>query len=76
MYGLLEIHNLHNRYEDLVEEMKRRCYTHYSEVDERWKVVEKAGIINRGINLIELINRCSRCEKRHSKFMDHQFEIS
>jgi hypothetical protein len=59
---------------DLVEEMKRRKYNHYSEVNKKWKFVEKVGFINREKNLIELINRYSKCGKRHSKIIDGNFE--
>ena len=57
--GLLEVHNLYNRHEELVKEMK-------------WKFVEKVGIIDKERNLNELISRCSKCEKRHSKFVDNK----
>ena len=66
--GLLETHNLHNRHEELVKEMKRRGYNHYSEVDEKWKFVEKVGLVNIDKNVDELINRCSKCAKQYSKF--------
>ena len=71
--GLLEIHNLYVRHEILVEEMKRRSYNHYSEVDEKWKYVEKVGTIDKEKNVAELVNRCSNCKRRHSKLMEHQF---
>ena len=73
--GLLEVHNLYNRHEELVCEMKLRKYNHYSEVDEKWKFVEKAGNIDKEKNLIELVSRCSRCERRHSKFVDKDYII-
>ena len=66
--GLLEIHNLYNRHEELVKEMKRRGYNHYSEVDEKWKFVEKVGTINRDKNIDDLINRCWKCKGQHSTF--------
>jgi uncharacterized protein with PIN domain len=72
--GLLEVHNLYTRHEDLVEEMKRRSYNHYSEVDEKWKVVEKVGVINEEKNVEELVNRCSKCKRRLSNVIDHQIE--
>lgn len=71
--GLLEVHNLYNRHEILVKEMKRRGYNHSSEVEEKWKYVEKVGIIDKTKNLNELINRCSKCERRHSKFIEKKF---
>jgi len=70
---LLEVHNLYTRHEELVEEMKRRSYNHYSEVDEKWKYVEKVGTIDKEKNVAELVNRCSNCKRRHSKLMEHQF---
>lgn len=72
--GLLEVYNLYNRHEDLVEEMKLRKYNHYSEVNKKWKFVEKVGFIDKEKNLIELINRCSKCRKRHSKIINSNFE--
>ena len=66
--GLLEIHNLYNRHEELVREMKRRGYNHCSEVDRKWKIVEKAGFVNRDRNVDELINRCSKCKRQRSTF--------
>lgn len=62
--GLLEVHNLHARHEELVKEMKRRGYNHCSEVDEKWKRTEKQGIIDREKNLGELVRRCERCKHR------------
>ena len=63
--GLLEIHNLHSRHNELVEEMKRRGYRHHSEVEEKWKTVNMLGFIDRKQNLEELINRCSKCKTRY-----------
>jgi hypothetical protein len=73
--GLLEVHNLYNRHEELVKEMKQRKYNHHSEVNKKWKSVEKVGIINREKNLNELVNRCSKCEKRYAKFARTQFYL-
>jgi len=73
--GLLEIHNLYARHEELVEEMKRRSYNHYSKVDDKWKFVEKVGIIDKEKNVEELVNRCLRCKKRYFEFLDNQLEL-
>ena len=70
--GLLEIHNLYNRHEELVKEMKLRGYNHNSEVSKKWKSVEKVGNIEKQKNLEELLCRCSRCKRRYSKLMDTQ----
>ena len=63
--GLLEVHNLYSRHNELVEEMKRRGYRHHSEVEEKWKTVNMLGFIDRKQNLEELINRCSKCKIRY-----------
>jgi hypothetical protein len=63
--GLLEVHNLFSRHNELVEEMKRRGYKHQSEVEEEWRTEIRAGFIDRKRNLNELINRCSKCKERY-----------
>ena len=63
--GLLEVHNLFSRHNELVEEMKRRGYKHQSEVEEEWKTAIRAGLIDRKRNFEELINRCSKCKGRY-----------
>jgi hypothetical protein len=65
--GLLEVHNLYSRHEELVEEMKRRGYSHRSEVEEKWRTVEKLGAIDRKKSVKELLRRCSRCKRRYSE---------
>jgi hypothetical protein len=70
--GLLEVHNLYNRHEELVKEMKRRKYNHYSKVNKKWKIVEKVGVIDKEKNLSDLITRCLKCARRHSNFVDNK----
>ena len=65
--GLLEVHSLYARHEELVEEMKRRGYNHSSGIDEKWKNAEKRGAIDRKKNLEELLKCCSRCKLRYSE---------
>ena len=65
--GLLEVHNLYDRHEEIVEEMKRRGYRHCSDLDEKWITVEKFGSIDREKSLNELVERCSRCKCRFSE---------
>ena len=65
--GLLEVHNLYFRHEELVKEMKQRGYNHCSEVDEQWKHAKKLGAVDKQKNLEELVKRCSRCEQRYLK---------
>jgi hypothetical protein len=64
--GLLEVHSMYRRHEELVEEMKQRGYRHCSPLDEKWKTATKQGTIDRKGNLEELLRRCSRCKQRHS----------
>ena len=71
--GLLEVHNLYLRHEELVEEMKRRGYVHCSDLDGKWRSVERSGFIDRSKNLVELVMRCSRCKRRYSESKDPQF---
>lgn len=61
--GLLEVHSLYTRHQELVKEMKRRGYNHFSALDEKWKFVDRSGFIDRESNLEELIRRCSKCRK-------------
>jgi hypothetical protein len=70
--GLLEVHNLYNRHQEIVKEMERRGYNHNSEVDKNWKFVEKSGLIDKQKNLGELVSRCSKCKRRHSRFVDNK----
>ena len=65
--GLLEIHNLYHRHEELVKEMKRRGYNHRSDLDEKWKYAKRLGKIDKIKNIRELSNRCTRCRSRISK---------
>jgi hypothetical protein len=62
--GLLEVHNLYSRHQELVEEMKKRGYNHCSEIDPNWKHAKKLGVVNKKKNLEELIRRCPRCKQR------------
>jgi hypothetical protein len=59
--GLLEIHNLQNRHDQLAEEMQSRGYKHNSPIDFVYKM--KAGKINTKQNAVELYHRCAECRK-------------
>ena len=61
--GLLEVHSLYNRHDELVKEMKRRNYRHNSEISKKWKEARILGSIDRKKNLKQLISRCSRCRE-------------
>lgn len=60
--GLVEIHNLSNRHDELAREMKRRGYKHNSPIE--FVCEKKTGKINRKQNTIQLYNRCAECRKR------------
>jgi hypothetical protein len=59
--GLLEIHNIKSRHDELAEEMTSRGYTHKSPLE--FIAVKKAGRINSKENASELYKRCSECRK-------------
>jgi hypothetical protein len=66
--GLLEVHSLYDRHEEVVREMKRRNYRHSSELDEKWRQAERLGAIDRQKSFMQLIARCSRCRERYARF--------
>jgi hypothetical protein len=63
--GLLEVHNLYSRHRELVEEMGLRGYNHRSDVDKKWKNVEKLGFVDKKKSLIDIMERCPRCKQRY-----------
>lgn len=62
--GLLEVHSLYDRHEELAREMRARNCRHNSDIHKKWKKAERLGSIDRQKNLRQLINRCSRCRER------------
>lgn len=72
--GLVEIHTLYQRHDELVQEMVRRGMRHKSPLreDGREKLYE-AGEVDREGNLQELARRCEECRARIS---EHQQETS
>ena len=62
--GLLELHNLERRHEQLVAEMTRRGMRHQSPLP-RFKR-QRAGRVDRRGNLAELARRCEECRARIS----------
>ncbi|MGQ9719629.1 MAG: pyrimidine dimer DNA glycosylase/endonuclease V [Nitrososphaerales archaeon] len=65
--GLLEVHSLYDRHEELVKEMKHRGYRHCSKISEKWKHAGILGYIDKDRNLEQLIGRCSRCGERYER---------
>lgn len=60
--GLLEIHNLKKRHDELSKEMERRGMNHKSKLPV-FKII-KLGKVNPQKNLIELKRRCKECRER------------
>jgi len=61
--GLVEVHFIKNRHEDLVKEMMKRNYNHNSPLNIKVPLY-KAGKIDIKENLKELYNRCEECRER------------
>ena len=57
--GLIEVHNIRKRHDELVIEMERRGYNHKSPLP-GFKVY-KAGKVDINRNKIDLKNRCKNC---------------
>ena len=64
--GLLEVHSLYKRHEELAKEMRRRKYRHLSTIDYKWKWIKKLGSVDKKKNLEQLIDRCLKCRERYS----------
>ncbi len=60
--GLVEVHNIINRHNELAEEMIRRGYNHKSPAQEcnLWE----CGCVNTEQNIVELHRRCLDCRER------------
>lgn len=69
--GPLEIHNLYNRHEKLVKEMKRRNYKHNSRIDPVWKSAKTESYIDKVMNLKKLLSRNSKC-----RISVHDYDIT
>jgi hypothetical protein len=61
--GLLEIHNLHKRHDELVAEMERRGMRHKSPLPVLLNPCT-TGCIDTEQNQRELLRRCKRCEEK------------
>lgn len=66
--GLVEIHNIRSRHDELVKEMISRGMNHNSQIDNfEW---ERKGRVNVEENEIVLKNRCLKCKKLMEEFRD------
>lgn len=61
--GLLEVHSLYDRHDELVKEMKCRNYRHCSAISKKWKQTNMIGSVDREKSLRQLLKRCSRCRE-------------
>jgi len=61
--GLVEIHNIKKRHDELSEEMIRRGYKHNSDLDVE-NLLWQEGFVNIEENIKELKKRCKECERR------------
>jgi hypothetical protein len=59
--GLVEVHNLQRRHEDLAQEMLRRGYKHNSSLEFSSNI--ELGKIDPGESAIALHSRCSKCRE-------------
>jgi hypothetical protein len=60
--GLVEVHNIKKRHDELAEEMKKRGYNHKTPMEEfEYKEI---GYVNSNENLKELYRRCENCRNR------------
>lgn len=64
--GLVEVHNIKKRHDELAKEMTSRGYCHKSPLPEVQLWTE--GHVDSNANLIELRRRCPECEKRQKNF--------
>lgn len=61
--GLVEVHNIKNRHDELVEEMLNRGYNHKSELNVENYLWDE-GLVDSEQNINELKNRCKYCRER------------
>jgi len=64
--GLVEIHNITNRHNELVIEMLKRGYNHKSPIEEIAPCKE-IGCVDSEHNIEELKRRCPKCRERIGK---------
>jgi hypothetical protein len=61
--GLVEVHNIQNRHNELANELIRRGYNHKSPLD-CCNLLWEEGIVNSEQNIEELKRRCPQCRER------------
>lgn len=68
--GLLEVHNLRKRHEELVKEMLNRGFNHQSPLP-KFKI-KKLGKVNSKKSKKELLRRCKKCQNWEKGLEDTQ----
>ena len=63
--GLVEVHNIKKRHDELVTEMLKRGFNHYTPIEEF--TCQEIGYVNTEQNINELFNRCPNCRERITK---------
>jgi len=64
--NLVEVHNIHSRHEDLVNEMTSRNMSHKSILPD-FKSWKEGNVLSEN-NLQDLTNRCQHCRERYNKY--------
>lgn len=60
--GLVEVHNIKKRHDELVNEMIKRGYNHKTDLKEF--ICKDSGYVDSEQNIKELYRRCPECRKR------------
>lgn len=71
--GLLEIHSLEKRHDELAREMEKRGMVHKSPLP-KYKYMVR-GVISKEANLVELSRRCSGCKETGQKWTPHILQL-
>jgi len=61
--GLVEVHNIQSRHDELAKEMLRRGYNHNSPLNCS-NLLWEEGFVDSLSNLVELKRRCPKCKER------------
>lgn len=65
--GLVEVHNLIKRHDELAQEMENRGYKHNSPINTNTTKLYHAGSVSTTANITELKKRCQQCKARINK---------
>ena len=68
--GLVEVHHIKSRHDELVKEMIKRGMNHKTPIEEF--TCQDAGLVNSEQNINELRRRCEKCRERIEKCQINQ----